>query len=55
MDPAHFYCDYRINIVMGEKVFISFNCVVLDVMQVKIGSRSQALTERIEALEIFSE
>jgi len=33
-----FYCDYGYNIVCGEKVFFNFNCVVLDVMQVKIGS-----------------
>ncbi|MCM4158520.1 sugar O-acetyltransferase [Antarcticibacterium flavum] len=35
-----FYCDYGANIITGEKVFFNFNCVVLDVMQVKIGSRS---------------
>jgi maltose O-acetyltransferase len=35
-----FYCDYGSNIVLGEKVFFNFNCVVLDVMKVKIGSRS---------------
>ncbi len=33
-----FYCDYGTNIVCGEKVFFNFNCVVLDVMQVTIGS-----------------
>lgn len=37
---APFYCDYGTNIVMGEKVFFNFNCVVLDVMQVTIGSRT---------------
>lgn len=35
-----FYCDYGYNILLGEKVFFNFNCVILDVMQVKIGSRS---------------
>lgn len=35
-----FYCDYGINIILGDKVFFNFNCVVLDVMRVEIGSRS---------------
>lgn len=35
-----FYCDYGSNIVIGDNVFFNFNCVVLDVMQVKIGSRT---------------
>ena len=35
-----FYCDYGSNIKMGEKVFFNFNCVVLDVCEVKIGSRT---------------
>lgn len=33
-----FYCDYGSNITVGDKVFFNFNCVVLDVMQVTIGS-----------------
>nr|WP_304944991.1 sugar O-acetyltransferase [Verrucomicrobium sp. BvORR034] len=33
-----FYCDYGYNIVLGSKVFFNFNCVVLDVMPVTIGS-----------------
>ncbi len=33
-----FYCDYGSNIIVGDKVFFNFNCVVLDVMQVTIGS-----------------
>jgi maltose O-acetyltransferase len=37
MQPP-FYCDYGYNITLGTKVFFNFNCVVLDVMQVKIGS-----------------
>lgn len=35
-----FYCDYGANIKMGEKVFFNFNCVVLDVTYVTIGSRT---------------
>src|SRR3954469_5547204 len=33
-----FFCDYGTNITLGTKVFFNFNCVVLDVMQVTIGS-----------------
>ncbi|MEM6844771.1 MAG: sugar O-acetyltransferase [Bacteroidota bacterium] len=35
-----FYCDYGSNMMIGEKVFFNFNCVVLDVTYVKIGSRT---------------
>ena len=35
-----FYCDYGSNMVLGSKVFFNFNCVVLDVAQVSIGSRT---------------
>lgn len=35
-----FYCDYGYNIILGDNVFINFNCVVLDVMPVRIGSRT---------------
>lgn len=35
-----FYCDYGSNILIGEKVFFNFNCVVLDVTFVTIGSRT---------------
>lgn len=34
-----FYCDYGYNIEIGDGVFFNFNCVVLDVAPVKIGSR----------------
>lgn len=34
-----FYCDYGTNIILGDKVFFNFNCVVLDVALVHIGSR----------------
>lgn len=33
-----FYCDYGFNIELGERVFFNFNCVVLDVCKVRIGS-----------------
>ena len=33
-----FYCDYGFNIELGERVFFNFNCVVLDVSRVRIGS-----------------
>src|SRR5687767_1856074 len=35
-----FYCDYGYNLYLGDKVFFNFNCVVLDVTTVKIGSRT---------------
>jgi len=33
-----FFCDYGTNISLGTKVFFNFNCVVLDVAPVTIGS-----------------
>ena len=36
MEPP-FFCDYGSNILLGERVFFNFNCVVLDVCQVKVG------------------
>ena len=33
-----FYCDYGTNISLGDKVYFNFNCVILDVMKVTIGS-----------------
>ena len=35
-----FYCDYGRNITLGRKVFFNFNCVVLDVMPVRIGDHT---------------
>jgi maltose O-acetyltransferase len=35
-----FYCDYGYNMKIGERVFFNFNCVVLDVTYVTIGSRT---------------
>jgi maltose O-acetyltransferase len=39
MQPP-FFCDYGSNIELGERVFFNFNCVVLDVCLVRIGSFS---------------
>ena len=36
MQPP-FFCDYGSNILLGERVFFNFNCIVLDVCQVTIG------------------
>jgi maltose O-acetyltransferase len=33
-----FYCDYGGNITLGNQVFFNFNCVILDVAPVLIGS-----------------
>lgn len=35
-----FYCDYGTNIILGEKVFFNFNCVLLDVAKIIVGSRT---------------
>ena len=37
MQPP-FFCDYGTYILLGERVFFNFNCVVLDVCPVQIGS-----------------
>lgn len=34
-----FHCDYGSNITLGERVFMNFNCVILDVAPVRIGAR----------------
>ena len=39
MQPP-FFCDYGANIECGERVFFNFNCVVLDVCQVRIGDHT---------------
>lgn len=36
-----FHCDYGFNISVGAGVFLNFNCVVLDVVQVRIGDKTQ--------------
>lgn len=33
-----FYCDYGANIYLGERVFFNFNCIVLDVCEVRVGN-----------------
>ncbi len=32
-----FFCDYGLNIELGDSVYFNFNCVVLDVCRVRIG------------------
>ncbi len=32
------FCDYGYNIHAGEQVFFNFNCVLLDVMPIRIGA-----------------
>jgi maltose O-acetyltransferase len=36
-----FFCDYGTNIRLGDSVFLNFNCVILDVVEVTIGDRTQ--------------
>lgn len=36
-----FHCDYGANILLGQGVFFNFNCVVLDVCEVRIGDFTQ--------------
>src|SRR5262249_3932516 len=36
-----FFCDYAYNIHVGEEVFLNFNCVILDVVEVTIGDCTQ--------------
>jgi len=36
-----FHCDYGFNIRLGDGVFLNFNCVILDVVEVGIGDRTQ--------------
>src|SRR6185369_8392679 len=45
-----FWCDYGNNIYLGERVFFNFNCVVLDVCEVKIG----AFTQLGPAVQIYT-
>lgn len=37
---APFFCDYGTNIKLGRGVYMNFNCVVLDVMEVTIGDNT---------------
>ena len=36
-----FHCDYGYNIFLGSNVFLNFNCIVLDVVPVRIGDGTQ--------------
>ena len=36
-----FHCDYGFNIRLGAGVFLNFNCVILDVVEVTIGDRTK--------------
>lgn len=36
-----FFCDYGFNIKLGTGVFLNFNCVILDVVEVEIGDGTQ--------------
>ncbi len=36
-----FHCDFGYNITLGDDVFLNFNCVILDVVAVSIGSGTQ--------------
>ncbi len=36
-----FHCDYGFNIKIGAGAFLNFNCVILDVVEVEIGSMTQ--------------
>lgn len=36
-----FHCDYGYNITVGDGVFLNFGCVILDVVAVTIGDRTQ--------------
>ncbi len=36
-----FHCDYGFNIRLGANVFLNFNCVILDVVEVAIGEGTQ--------------
>ena len=36
-----FHCDFGYNIHLGDGVFMNFNCVILDVVEVSIGDRTQ--------------
>lgn len=36
-----FFCDFGYNISLGDGVFLNFNCVILDIVTVAIGDRTQ--------------
>lgn len=36
-----FFCDYGTNIRLGDGVFLNYNCILLDVLPITIGDRTQ--------------
>lgn len=36
-----FHCDYGFNVRIGDGVFLNFGCVILDVVEVTIGDKTQ--------------
>jgi maltose O-acetyltransferase len=38
---SSFFCDYGYNVYLGRGVFLNFNCVLLDVMPIRIGDGTQ--------------
>jgi maltose O-acetyltransferase len=36
-----FFCDFGYNIHIADGVFMNFNCVILDVVEISIGARTQ--------------
>ena len=36
-----FHCDYGFNVRLGDHVFLNYNCVLLDVVTIVIGDRTQ--------------
>ena len=41
-----FHCDYGYNIYCGDHVYFNVNCVVLDTMPIKIGSKTISLLSK---------
>jgi maltose O-acetyltransferase len=39
-----FRCDYGTNITIGDRTFVNYDCVMLDVMPIRIGSACQLAT-----------
>ncbi|MEO8835162.1 MAG: sugar O-acetyltransferase [Caldimonas sp.] len=37
---APFHCDYGFNILLGSNVYLNVNCVLLDVLPIRIGSNT---------------
>lgn len=35
-----FFCDYGVNVTLGEGVFLNFGCVILDCARVEIGEKT---------------